>query len=106
MPETTGTEPFSQGNGGVGDEGHPDHVLAADVKQRERIVHHVLRRIARHDRQYEATVAARVAMDDAFGEAGGAGGVHDRVNVIRPHFVPGAGRGSRQKLAEIDGPRG
>ena len=33
LPETTGTKPFCQGDGGVGDEGHPDHVLTADVKQ-------------------------------------------------------------------------
>src|SRR5205807_7435861 len=85
LPKTTGAKASSQGDGSVGDEGHPDHVLAADVKQGERVVHHVLRRVAGHDWQHEPAVAARVAMDDAFGEARGARGVHDRVDVIRPY---------------------
>src|SRR2546426_12299899 len=45
-------------------------------------------------------------MDDAFGEARGARGVHDRVNVIRPYLLHRASRGRGQEFTEVDGPCG
>ena len=47
-----------------------------------------------------------MALDDTFGEAGGARGVHDGVDVIRPHLFYRAGGGCGQEITKVDGPCG
>src|SRR5207244_4870572 len=43
-----------------------------------------------------------LTMDDPFRKTGGARGVHDRVDVLGPHFFHRAGRGRRQDLTKVD----